>query len=427
MPIGSPGRRRALRNVVALLVASLGGRVGNLIVLAMIARGGGAQELGVYATATAVAGYFLVGADLGLGTWVTHSGAMDIGRLQEKYSSALGVKGALVGGATVALWAIGFILPYSDETRYLFWLVAIACVLESFAVLNEAVCRSVERMEFEGIAGVVRTVVFAVVGIGCILVGLPVWMLGGAFIAGAICRIVVGLFFVGRYVTFKVDVTAFRETFRESLPYAATSVTSLAFTQIDVVVLSLIAAPELVGRYAAISRLLMVLGSMAILPASALMPALTKMWAQTGAKKFAKIIGNLLVSAAGAGLGLAITLLFIGSKVMAFFYGKDFADLGGMLGLASIFLPFRYLNSVLGIGLTSCGRQAIRARGMLIGVVATVGLVLLLVPRYGIGGAVAALISTEVILVASYGYGMKDYLQEIRLPGTQHSYLWRRR
>jgi O-antigen/teichoic acid export membrane protein len=60
--------------------------------------------------------------------------------------------------------------------------------------------------------------------------------------------------------------------------------------------------------------------------------------------------------------------------------------------------------------LTACGRQALRARAVIVGLVATAALVVGLVPYWGLAGAVVALVLSEAVMGAMQTWGLRDYL-----------------
>jgi O-antigen/teichoic acid export membrane protein len=311
------GLRRALKNVAALLVAKVGGRIGNFVVFAAVGRYLGADGLGAYAAATALAGYFMVGADLGLSTWITRSVASDPESLIQNFQRARGAKLPLTLASFVLLSLIYFLLPAPQETRLLFWLVGAACILESYAMLNDGVCRAVERMEYEGISGVIRTLVFAAGAALCVISGARVWCFGMVSIVAVIFQLAVSSHFAAKFVVSGASYHGLLGTLKQSTPYGVTSVTAVAFGQIDVVIISFIAGAEVVGRYAALSRLLLVLGIIPVLASTAMLPALTRFWSQDGAARFPGMVGRLVTVAGVAAAGAVVGLSFFGEQVIS--------------------------------------------------------------------------------------------------------------
>jgi O-antigen/teichoic acid export membrane protein len=93
------------------------------------------------------------------------------------------------------------------------------------------------------------------------------------------------------------------------------------------------------------------------------------------------------------GLGLAI----VAPILLELLYGKAFAPAADPFRILLVAVVLKGINQILSQAFTSSGRPGIVSALLVLGLAVTVGVMLLLVPRYGLSGAaVAVLISTLV-------------------------------
>ena len=154
---------------------------------------------------------------------------------------------------------------------------------------------------------------------------------------------------------------------RSALPYATSSLTILAFAQIDILIISFTESADFVGKYAAVSRLILIAGTFSSLATSAVLPAATRIFSSGSQERFDHLINSALRMVLSIGFAVAIGTAGLAQFTMSALYGDAFANLYPLLQAGAVLLIFKFAVSVLSIALTSCGRQADRARAMLIG------------------------------------------------------------
>jgi O-antigen/teichoic acid export membrane protein len=402
-------------NIGFIMGSNLLGRVLNLVLQAALARAFGPLGLGGYATAVAIAGYFVFAVDFGLSPRFAREGAVAPDRQADEYARALGLKCVTGVCALAALALICHVLPYEDDIRQLCFLLGCSSIIRSFCYLNDAVCRANERLDLEGAANLLGTGAFVGISLVLLALGHPVLSVGYASIAAIVVQLALSTLFASRFIRLRVDLGIHRETARAALPYAMTSLTVLAFAQIDILLISFVESQEFVGQYASVSRVLLIVGTVGALASAAILPTLARLFVNLDPEGFRELVDELV-----RGMLLVSGLVTLGTFVLAQpliigIYGDAFAAFSFLLQGGSVYLLFKLTVSALGAVLTAIGRQGDRARGMLIGVGATVVLVLTLVPVFGIGGAVGAMVGSELVLMSVLAL----YLQGV-LTWTRH-------
>lgn len=397
-------------NIAFIMGSSLLGRVLNLLLHAALARVFGPVGLGGYATAVAVAGYFVFAADFGLSPRLTREGAIAPQRLAEEYAGALGLKLITGVAAFLALAVICHVLPYEFEVRALCFLLGCSAIIRSFSYLNESVCRARERLDLEGISSLLGTASFVCLGLLLIALDYPVRAVGIAAIGANCLQLLLSAIFARRFIPLGLRLPPRWQIARAALPYATTSLTLLAFAQIDVLLISLIETQEFVGRFASLSRLLLIAGTVGALAAGAILPTASRLYVSSSVERFQQLVNECVRGVLMLSGLVMLGVVVVAKSMIVAIYGDAFSDLAPLLQAGSVYLVFKLTVSILAMMLTATGRQGARARSMLVGLAATVVLVLSLVPLFGIGGAVAAMIGSEFILAGCLSFCLSETL-----------------
>ena len=402
--------QRVLINVAFITGSNVIGRVLNLALYAALGRMFGPEGLGGYATAVAFSTYFIFAVDFGVSPRLVREGAIAPEELEEEFAQAFGIKLAMTGLTLVGLAGLHFVLPFESWVVELCVLLALASIVRSFAYLSESVCRARERLDLAGASGLANTSLFVGSSLLFFYLDFPVVAIGWASLGSAFLHLGISSLFARKFISLGVRIPPKWSIVRAALPYATTSLSMLAFAQIDVLVISFIKDAEFVGRYSAISRLLLIASTFGSLSASAVLPTASRVFANAARQRFDEIFNGALRVIFSIGVTAALGIVVLARWIMQTIYGDAFADLYPFLQVGAVYLVFKFAISVLAMVLTSSGRQGDRARGILIGLFFTVVFVLLLVPRFGISGAVAALILSEFVLLSCFIFSLRVHL-----------------
>lgn len=399
-----------VKNVGALTAANLLGRLLNFVIVAIVARTSGAEGLGGYATANAVAGFILIFADIGLAPRLVREASRDPECTANVYARSMGAKTATTAGIGLLLVAFAFVLPYEPWVRELTLLLSVSWLIRSYTQINHSVVRAREHMELEALSVLVQALVF-MAGAGlCFYRDLPLTSIGWAAIVAAVAQLVVSWRLTQRFTETRIPMRPDWPTLGKAAPYAATGLAAVAFAQSNVVILSLIATQALVGEFTSVSRILVLASVFPQLVNLAIVPASSRVYGQSDPVRFRRLTTaslRLLTALAGAG---AVLLVSVSRPLVRWIYGPELEPLFPYLQLGTLYLVFQFASGALGMALTASGRQGQRAAATVIAVVITVVLVLVLTPLFGVLGAVLALILSELALVVAEALPAWDLL-----------------
>jgi O-antigen/teichoic acid export membrane protein len=177
------------------------------------------------------------------------------------------------------------------------------------------------------------------------------------------------------------------------------------YTQVDIVIISLLVSEEALGWYGAADRLFSTLLFIPTVFMAAVFPALSRMHSE-GSERINNVsrlsFDLLLLAAVPIGFGLVA----ISDSLIALVFGSDFAESAPILKVFGLVLILTYQNILLGSFLISTDRQKPWTRVIIIATVVSIPLDLVLVPwcqstfnNGAIGGAIAFVVTEAYMLV----------------------------
>jgi O-antigen/teichoic acid export membrane protein len=370
-----------------------------LVTLAVVARALSPTAVGRYVLVTAIGAFAYFACDVGLGQRLAREGAAHPRSREEQHAAALRRRVqlfAVVAGLDLVIWFFAALVL--DRSLTFFACTVLGMTMPCFAYEFECLARAHGRMDVELIStGVGNTLTAGVTIVGLLCQATLLWIP-----VGLVCGGVVRTFIAYRLApreeprAFSVPATPLRLC----LPYAATSLLQSAFVQVDVLVIGLVAGATTTGEYALVSRPLLAAGTMAAYAMNGVIPTTARTWVQTPALAVRQVIRNGALALVGGCATFGVAALAY-RPILSLGYGEavDNVSYGAVL-IVSSYLVFTSFNAVVGAGFTGLGMQPKRALAVFCGLCVTVLLCLLLVPRYGVAGAVVQFSASEATVCA---------------------------
>jgi O-antigen/teichoic acid export membrane protein len=413
-----PSLRTAGKNVAMLTSAHVGCRLLHLLLFAEVGRVHGVTALGGFAVATALGAIVLVLTDLGVSERIVREMAGRREHAAAHYAESLGFKLVAAGAVLMLFVALLGWLPLEPALARLCGLMVVGALIETFSHLNNAVFRAHERFELDALGAAAQAVTFVGLGLLLLTANLSLVWLGFAAIVGSLAELILSTVLLRRFVRPALEWRSAGVTLRRAAPYGITSVTALVAPNLDVLLLALVVAQAQVGEYASVARLLHGGGYLPLLAGSALLPTATIAWATVGARDFHRIVSDALKVAIVLG-ALAFVVLFVSAgPVMTGIYGEEFSRLQSLLKLGAVFILIKFPVACLSVALTASGRQAARAVSVLTGLLVTCVLIVGLASRYGVRGALGALIAGELVVLACQTLATRAWLAPVAQVGA---------
>ncbi|MBN1641592.1 MAG: oligosaccharide flippase family protein [Anaerolineae bacterium] len=402
---GGRALARVSVNAAALLIGQAGARVLNLVLIARLTRALGLAALGRYLLAMTAQAIALAAADLGLSTYATRELARREGLDAEAiWGTVLGLKLAAVLIAVLALDTLVASL-FPEESRVLIWWASASLLPDAFSAAATALIKARQRMAVSSAIGLATRTLY-------VLAGLTMLWRGYGAQALLIAYSAVGTMGAAAYavVLRRWDVHArwsalakrWRAVLGESVPFALTSLVTMLYTRLDLLVLSYWHGDVAAGVYGSAYRLWEALG---MIPASyldAFFPELARSSGEAGGR--ARL--RALYTRGRRVLWVAIPLLVVpclllATPIISLLYGRT-AETAVSSALFRVLLcafPMTYLYLLDGHALYAAGQQR-HVTVVMIAVTALNALAnLLLIPRWSYWAAVGVALGSESLIL----------------------------
>jgi O-antigen/teichoic acid export membrane protein len=192
-------------------------------------------------------------------------------------------------------------------------------------------------------------------------------------------------------------VPGWRALFHDGAPYAASALAGGAYFEVDKVLILQLLGAGVAGPYTAAFRVVLVL----VLPVTALLGnALPRLFAAERLGKGTALLKRVVVAALGYGALAALGALAV-SPLLPLLFGPGYADSARYMAGLSAWVPLFALHLCGATALVAAGRKRMRLAVESAGLALVVLLNLLLLPRFGAVGAIAALLSAEMAMAGA--------------------------
>ena len=394
-PVDGARNLSILRSFVALGIGEAAARVIGFAATLVIARRLGTEGLGIASFAFTIVLYLKrvvdAGFDLGIGI---REAATRRQNLREFVPPVLTFRLVLAAG-TIGLVVLTALIVnrVEGDMVVLYALTLIPLALSTRWVLT--------GMGLANVAGLSRAVGEAVLLIAVLLVvstqtdlwRVPVSQLLGDTAAALLLLAVLHQY--GVHAALRWDAGTVRPLVRHVAPYVGSALLDLAIISSALLFLRGFADLATVGLYAAAYTLVNFLVNVGAMYSMSLMAPLAQLAEDPPERQsiystaWARAVAVMLPVAAGGGL--------IAHDAITVAFGTDFVAAGTVLVVLLISVPLSMLRSVAAAAIMAQGREDILFRTVLISAVVNIGLNLVAVPVFGMLGAAAVTVVTELL------------------------------
>ena len=392
------------RDSVFSLITTVVRLATGLVLFIVLAHVWGPERFGTFMYPFAIAGILVKVVDYGFLLQV----ARDVGRNPSEahaiMSRAHGAKLLLVIPAALAAYATAVLMPGSDGFGALLVLLLADAVANSFALLSNVPLRALRRFDEEArIAAVGNAVVFSAVT-AAVLVGYGPLQTAGVMAASRTFCLLLSWSAYRRLLGADPDATIERESVRTSLwkglPFGVHATVGTLNMQLDTLMVQHYLGASSVGLYQAGMRIL--LGG--LLVADALNGVYLSAMARSSHDRSVLLrlgerMTRQLLTVGLLGFGC---ILVAGPWVVRLLFGERYDALAPLLPLFGLLCFLRYGGVSYGTLLTIADRQAVRVAAVTAAMLIGLGLNTVLIPRFGMAGAVTAAILGHVVLFGVY-------------------------
>ena len=408
------GLTRVINNSVALLLLDLLNKATPLIVFPRVVRVLGPAAYGQLGFAGAVAGFFGLLASPGFSTYALREAAKNSDKVSFLVKHVLGASVVFAAGAyaLLALFTL-FLAPPDGQTRLLIILSGLAFVAGSLDTQWIFAARS--RMSMIAIQGALAQLAYAGLILALVRGSRDAWIVPSATLLSSSLSIL--LIWLPARRQYRIPLPEISpQSWGLFLPICLvmgfSSLMSMIYDQIDVVMLKYFRADAELGTYVASYGLMTMAMSFLPILGQVFLPLLSETAGQVrnaenrnAEKRYLRWFGNAII---GLALPIAVGGFILAAPLTQLVFGSQYSGSG-------ILFRWLMLTIITGSAASYCGAQLIpngREKKYLVAVLAgastNVALNLLFIPKYGaLAAAFTTALSQGVVALMNY-YFVKD-------------------
>jgi len=412
--------RRVARNSAFGLAAQVTIKLLSFAFSILIVRNLGAQAYGQYAAVLAFGALFISLSDLGLGTYAVRevaryrSGPGASERIGALYGSTLPLRFLLSLIAAALLVTSAWLTGRPPVMVGAIALGALGLIMYSVQGASDSVLAGFERLDLSAAAKVLYQVVFVSVGALALYLGTGYYgliianLLGIALMTYACWRCVTQLGVRPKRTT----VSDWPLLLRASLPFGIIGLTLGFSYKFDSVLLNVFRGDAETGYYNAAYNLVFSVAILSNILNTSLYPSLAHEIAGS-VQPLPGICGRMLRYLMALSLPIAIGTWVLADRIVPFLFTDGYLPTIQALQIVIWVTPLMFASELLGYVVVVGDNERRAARAIVVSTAFSVGLNLMLVPRFGFLAAALTTVLTEAVLVGQYAWMLRALLGQI--------------
>jgi len=412
--------QRIAKNSLTPMIAQLFNKGVDIAFAMLMLRILGPVDAGKYAFAVIIFTYFDIFVGFGLNTLIIREVARDKSQGPRFLANALLLRaGLLVLAAPAALLLIGPLagpMNVTPDTGWAIVLLLVGLIPGSINGALTALFQAHELMEYPAAITVVSNVLRAALGAVALFAGLGILGLAGVSIVINLVTLVIlwrltaAMLFRPRPVA---DTTQARWMVGESYPLLLNDLLARIFFRVDTLLMKplLGAGSDLaIGYYTTPYKYL---DGLNIVPSTftlAIFPLFSS-YAESARERLNRAYHLALKFLLLIAVPLTVLTVYAARDLILILGGAEYVP-GSVTALQVLiwFLPFSFVNSVTHYVLIAVGQQRFLTLAFIIGATFNVVANLIAIPLYGILGAAAVTILSELVLLMPFYYGIRKHV-----------------
>lgn len=361
-------------------------------IISMIAKLMGAETLGIYALGMAIVGPVFSFSNFNLRS----AQATDV-RDAYNFSDYLGFRALTSVMSLAFICLLVFVLPYSNQIVEFSIILAMAKFVESFSDLSYGALQKVERMDLLSKSLIIRGVLSSA-GFVLALVVFSNLVLSAAVLV-AVNLMVFTFYDVPalrannisfRFLLHDKKARQYWSLFKVVLPLGVVVLVNTLATNIPRYAIEHYVGLKELGVYSGIAYFIMVGSTLVNALGQSATPRLAKLHLQDQ-RGYKNLLAKLCFATLIMGVCGVAVAFFIGDWVLLLVYNEEFLGHGMTLVWVMVAGLILYVSVILGVGITARRQFAVQSRLSVLFLLTIVATVFLLVPIYGLRGAVYSL------------------------------------
>ncbi|MGN4752210.1 oligosaccharide flippase family protein [Bacillus cereus group sp. MYBK220-1] len=401
---------KILKNASYLFVGNITVRFVLAIATIFFARYVSPSDYGMFTTALAVSAVICYFTDAGLTHTFMREGTRSDANISVLISSYLRIRLilAIVISVLFAIFA-QFFYPDAYLRAMVYWVVLPTMFGATLQGVGMAYFQVTERMQFTAIISVLQGVTAA----AALLLGMSfqwsLMMVAAMYGVSSLVTGVIAFIMTIRYT--KVHKGWDKGILDQLLIFTINGIIIMLLPQLGPIILEKVSTYKQVGFFGAASKIPAVLYQIPGVIAAAFYPRLFAFGNEKNIEEHRKLSSFELKLMSFLGMGISIPFIADPSFWIVSLLGEEYAPAGDALAILAFMVILQSINYPLADNLTTIGQQWKRATTMTIGLVVAIIGYIVLGSKYGMMGAAAAAILTEITLLIGFTLFIRKGMQ----------------
>ncbi|BAR80939.1 oligosaccharide flippase family protein [Bacillus cereus group sp. MYBK249-1] len=401
---------KILKNASYLFVGNITVRFVLAIATIFFARYVSPSDYGMFTTALAVSAVICYFTDAGLTHTFMREGTRSDANISVLISSYLRIRLilAIVISVLFAIFA-QFFYPDAYLRTMVYWVVLPTMFGATLQGVGMAYFQVTERMQFTAIISVLQGVTAA----AALLLGMSfqwsLMMVAAMYGVSSLVTGVIAFIMTIRYT--KVHKGWDKGILDQLLIFTINGIIIMLLPQLGPIILEKVSTYNQVGFFGAASKIPAVLYQIPGVIAAAFYPRLFAFGNEKNIEEHRKLSSFELKLMSFLGMGISIPFIADPSFWIVSLLGEEYAPAGDALAILAFMVILQSINYPLADNLTTIGQQWKRATTMTIGLVVAIIGYIVLGSKYGMMGAAAAAILTEITLLIGFTLFIRKGMQ----------------
>lgn len=395
------------RSISGQTLVQLAGKAGStllgLLVVSLLTRNLGQAGFGEYTTVITYLQFFGILVDFGL----TMSLAKELGVKkytdQELLENTVSFRTITATAAYLFAIILVWLLPYSNIIKTGVTIIALGSLVNTITTSLSGLFQAKLATHWLVIADLISRVVliagtaYVAVSGGSILHYLIVLLLSNLVLSLSLIITAQKLIGFG----WSLNLTIWKHLWLVTWPAAITIALNLIYFKADTLVLSLVRTSAEVGIYGAGYKVLEVLMALPAILGGLILPLASSAYVNNNVTKLKSIYQTSFNILLATGLAVIAGSYVIGTSLMVWLSGPDFAISGKILSVLSIATAFIFIGNISGYIIFAMDKQKKIIPAYIIAAVLGLAVYLILIPRFGVWGAAWGTVGVEAFMAGA--------------------------
>jgi O-antigen/teichoic acid export membrane protein len=392
-------KQTVAKNTFWLFLGEATGRILKVGLIIYAARSLGTGGWGIFSYALSTGSLLMILSEVGLSNLIMREAIQKNDGYKSFITTALFLKTVTLCISAILALIFAPLISTVSLANGLFPLIVTVLFFDSLRDLFFAINRVSEKMEREMIVKTIMNVVVLVVGIILIKHNVGPYAIAFAYAIGsALGALLIALYIRTdlRSIITAIDTTFFKPVITAVWPFVVINLIGTIIVNIDIYLLGLWKNSTEIGLYTSVQRIQQFILILPSMISTATFPLLSRV--ATDTERFDLITEKTISLLLLIGLPICIGGIFLAPGIIFILFGSAYSGAIPIMRILMITtvisFPFILLSNVI----FAAHKQHILARAYGYGVLITVILNVLLIPRFGaIGSAVVSLVATFVM------------------------------